>query len=96
MVHQITVLPAGTVVGHIKVPWNKELVPVVTARALSGLAVSGTHITVTTSMKAPAAAFGTGQRVGSISAGGITGTNSSDLVTGAASGSPTLSWRLTR
>jgi len=95
-VHQLTVLPAGTVVGHIRVPWTTQLVPVVTARALNGLAVSGTHVSVSTSMSAPASSFTAGQRVGSISVAGITGTTSSDLVTGGASGSPTLSWRLTR
>jgi len=96
VVRPLTVLPAGTVVGHIKVPWSKGLVPVVTARALSGLTVSGTHISVSTSMTAPASAFAAGQQVGSISAAGITGTSSAALVTGAGSGSPTLSWRLTR
>jgi D-alanyl-D-alanine carboxypeptidase (penicillin-binding protein 5/6) len=96
VVRPLTVLPAGTVVGHVRVPWSKGLVPVVTARALSGLAVAGTRVTVTMSMTAPGSVFAAGQQVGSISAGGITGTSSAALVTGAGSGSPTLAWRLTR
>ena len=46
MFQQLTVLPAGTVVGRIKVPWSNAEVPVVTARPLAGLAPSGTPITL--------------------------------------------------
>lgn len=96
VIKPLTVLPAGTVVGHIKVPWSSRLVPVRTSRALSGLAVGGTRVSVTASLTAPPGAFGSGQQVGTVSAVGLTGASSVPVVTAAASGTPSLAWKLTR
>ncbi len=94
MFRQLTVLPAGTVVGHIRVPWSKAVVPVVTARALAGLAPSGAPLTLQVDMHAPASSFRDGQQVGSITVNGLVTPSSTPLVSQGASGSPTLAWRV--
>lgn len=97
-VRQMTVLPAGTQVGAITVPWSSAPVPVVTASALSGIAVSGTTISLRMDARAPDSSFTSGQRVGEISASGFIdgGTSSAALVTRGASGDAPLTWRLFR
>ncbi len=94
MFRQLTVLPAGTVVGHIRVPWSRVVVPVVTARSLAGLAPSGASLTLQVHMHAPASSFQDGQPVGSITVNGLVTPSSTTLVSGGASGSPTLAWRI--
>jgi D-alanyl-D-alanine carboxypeptidase (penicillin-binding protein 5/6) len=91
---QVTVLPAGTVVGRIRVPWSKTEVPVVTARALTGLAASGTHITLSWDMRAPGSSFTAGQQVGTVSVNGFLAASSTPLVSQGAAERPTLLWRL--
>jgi D-alanyl-D-alanine carboxypeptidase (penicillin-binding protein 5/6) len=94
MFQQLTVLPAGTVVARIKVPWTNAQVPVVTARPLAGLAPSGTPLTVQVQIAAPSAAFPAGQQVGTISVNGLVTPVSTTLVSQGASGSPSLTWRV--
>jgi D-alanyl-D-alanine carboxypeptidase (penicillin-binding protein 5/6) len=94
MFKQLTVLPAGTVVGRIKVPWSKAEIPVVTARPLAGLAPSGTPITLQVRIQPPSAAFPAGQQVGSVSVSGLLTAPSTALVSQGASGSPSLAWRV--
>lgn len=96
-VRKMTVLPAGTPVGSIAVPWSKTPVTVVTARALSGLAVAGSRITLSGQPRLPSAStFSAGATVGQVSATGLAGSPSTPLVTTGASGQPSLSWRLFR
>lgn len=97
-VRTMTVLPAGTPVGSITVPWSKTPVTVVTARALSGLVADGTLVTLSGQPRSPAtSAFGAGAAVGTMSAGGLAGSSSSTpLVTASASGQPSLLWRVFR
>jgi D-alanyl-D-alanine carboxypeptidase (penicillin-binding protein 5/6) len=94
VIRKVTVLPAGTVVARIWVPWSKTSVAVVTTRALTGLEVPGTSVSLHVTAPAPASSFTAGQRVGEVSVTGLTGGTSTDLVTQAASGSPSLTWRL--
>ncbi len=94
MFRQLTVLPAGTVVGRIKVPWSKAEVPVVTARPLAGLVPSGATIGLQVRIQPPSAAFASGQQVGSVSVSGLVSTSSASLVAQGASGSPSLTWRI--
>jgi D-alanyl-D-alanine carboxypeptidase (penicillin-binding protein 5/6) len=94
MFRQLTVLPAGTVVGRIKVPWSTAEIPVVTAKPLAGLAPSGTPITVQVRISPPPAAFPDGQQLGSATASGLLAPSSTALVTQGASGSPGLWWRV--
>lgn len=95
--HKITVLPAGTVVGRITVPWSKTAVPVVTTRDLSGLAVAGTRVSLSTQAQAPGAgSFDDGDQVGEVSVSGLTADASTPVVTAGSAGSPSFLWRLTR
>jgi D-alanyl-D-alanine carboxypeptidase (penicillin-binding protein 5/6) len=94
-VQQVTVLPAGSVVGHISVPWSNASVAIVTTRALTGLAPSGSHVTVRTTSADPGSTFTTGQQVGSITATGlISGSTTTPVVVQGSSGKPTGLWRL--
>jgi D-alanyl-D-alanine carboxypeptidase (penicillin-binding protein 5/6) len=96
-VRPMTVLPAGTVIGQITVPWSKTAVPVVTARALSGLAIAGTHVGLGTQARAlGTASFGDGDQVGVVSGSGLAGDASTPAVTAGSSGSPSFLWRLLR
>ncbi|MBO0804145.1 MAG: D-alanyl-D-alanine carboxypeptidase [Nocardiopsaceae bacterium] len=97
-VRTMTVLPAGTVVGTITVPWSKAPVRVVTARALRGQVVAGTHVSLSYRMRGlgAATAFSRGTTVGEYSASGLTGTVSTPVVTAGPSGSPSAMWRLFR
>ncbi|MGH3167506.1 MAG: D-alanyl-D-alanine carboxypeptidase family protein [Trebonia sp.] len=96
-IRRMTVLPAGTQVGTITVAWSPTPVPVVTASALSGLAVSGTTISLHPDAQAPGSSFGSGDRVGEVSVTGlIGGSRSVPLITHGASGSAPLTWRLFR
>lgn len=92
--HQMTLLPAGTVVGRIRVPWSKSDVPVVTAHALTGLAASGTRITLSWDMRAPGSSFTAGQQVGTVSVHGFLTASSTALVTQGAADRPALLWRI--
>lgn len=94
MFQQVTVLPAGTIVGRVKVPWNKATVPVVTARPLAGIAPAGTPITLQVSIRPPSGVFLAGQRVGTVSVNGLLMPGSTALVTQGASGRPTLLWKV--
>jgi serine-type D-Ala-D-Ala carboxypeptidase (penicillin-binding protein 5/6) len=91
---QVTVLPAGTIVGRIKVPWTKATVPVVTARPLAGIAPVGTPITLRMSVRPPSGAFPAGQQVGTVSVNGLLTPGSTALVSQGASGSPALLWKV--
>jgi serine-type D-Ala-D-Ala carboxypeptidase (penicillin-binding protein 5/6) len=96
-VRPMTVLPAGTVIGQITVPWSKTAVPVVTARALSGLAIAGTHVGLSTQARAlGTASFDDGDQVGVVSSSGLAGDASTPAVTAGSSGSPSFLWRLLR
>jgi hypothetical protein len=88
------VLPAGTVVGRIKVPWSKAEIPVVTARPLAGLVPSGATISLQVRIQPPSASFPAGQQVGSASVNGLVTSSSTALVSQGASGSPSLIWRI--
>lgn len=95
-VSRLTVLPAGTTIGEITVPWSKTQVPVVTSRALSGLAVAGSHITLNTHAKLPGGSgIGKGAEVGQVSANGVTGpAASTPVVTAGPVQKPSLMWKL--
>lgn len=95
-VSRLTVLPAGTTIGEITVPWSKTQVPVVTSRALSGLAVAGSHITLNTHARLPGGSgIGKGTEVGQVSANGVTGpAASTPVVTAGPVQKPSLMWRL--
>jgi D-alanyl-D-alanine carboxypeptidase (penicillin-binding protein 5/6) len=96
-VRKITALPAGTPVGTIAVPWSNTPVTVVTTRALSGLAVAGTPITLGGQPWLPAGStFDAGTTVGKVSANGLVGSAATPIVTAGASGKPTLLWRIFR
>jgi D-alanyl-D-alanine carboxypeptidase (penicillin-binding protein 5/6) len=96
-VHKMTVLPAGTVVGQISVPWSKTTVPVVTMRDLRGLAVAGTRVSLSTQAQAPdTGSFDDGDHVGEVSVSGLTADVSTSVVTTGSSGSPSFLWRLLR
>lgn len=95
-VSRLTVLPAGTTVGQITIPWSKTQVPVVTARALSGMALAGAHITLNARAGLPPA--GTqpaGITVGSASASGFFGpAATTPVVTAGPMTKPSLTWKL--
>lgn len=96
-VHTMTVLPPGTVVGHVTVPWRTTPVPVVTTRALRGLVADGTHVSLSTSVRAPdGASFDDGAGVGEVSAAGLSADPTTPVVTQGSSGRPSLMWRLLR
>lgn len=95
IVRRVTVLPAGSVVGQIRVPWRKTPVTVVTTRALSGSAVAGTRITLSGRPDLPRA-FSSGDQVGQFSANGLLAPSATPVVTTAASGRPSLWWRIFR
>lgn len=96
-IQRMTVLPAGRQVATITVPWSSAPIPVVTASALSGVAVSGTTIGIDPRVRAPGSVFKSGQQVGTVTATGLLGASASaKLVTAVASGSPSLTWRLFR
>jgi D-alanyl-D-alanine carboxypeptidase len=95
VVKTVTVLPAGTVVGYITVPWSKMQVPVMTTRTLTGTAVAGAHVTLRTAAKMLGSVFTAGQQVGQIEVDGLlAGTSSTPVVTNGPSGEPSLPWRL--
>lgn len=96
MVSKITVLPAGATIGEISVPWSKARVPVVTSRALSGMARAGTHVTLNTHAELPGDSTITkGTEVGRASANGVTGpAASTPVVTARPVGKPSLMWKL--
>jgi serine-type D-Ala-D-Ala carboxypeptidase (penicillin-binding protein 5/6) len=96
-VRKMTVLPAGTAIGQINVPWSKTPVPVVTARDLAGLAVAGTQVSLSTQAQAPGtASFGDGDQIGEVSVSGLTDAATTPVVTTGSSGSPSFLWRLLR
>jgi serine-type D-Ala-D-Ala carboxypeptidase (penicillin-binding protein 5/6) len=96
-VRKMTVLPAGTAIGQINVPWSKTPVPVVTARDLAGLAVAGTQVSLSTQARAPGtASFGDGDQIGEVSVSGLTDAETTPVVTTGSSGSPSFLWRLLR
>jgi D-alanyl-D-alanine carboxypeptidase (penicillin-binding protein 5/6) len=91
----VTVLPAGTVVGHIHVPWQTAAVPVVTTTTIAGLAGPGTTVSLSAKTGAPKGAVTRGARVGEITASGlISGTTSTTLVARGTVAAPGLGWRL--
>lgn len=96
MVSQVTVLPAGTTIGEITVPWSKTQVPVVTSKALSGLTVAGSHVTLNTHAQLPpGSSIGQGTEVGQVSANGVTGPSASTpVVTAGPVRKPSLMWKL--
>lgn len=96
-VRTMTVVPAGTVVGYVTAPWRSSPVPVKTARALHGLVVNGSRVTLRAVMTTPAGrTVGKGRRLGTLRTGDVTGVATTPVVTSAAGTGPTLSWRLTR
>jgi hypothetical protein len=96
-VREMTVLPAGTTIGQINIPWRKTSVPVVTARELGGLAVAGTQVNLSTQAQAPGTvSFHDGDQVGEVSVSGLTQGASTPVVTTGSSGSPSFLWRLLR
>jgi D-alanyl-D-alanine carboxypeptidase (penicillin-binding protein 5/6) len=94
VIRLVTVLPAGTVVARLWVPWRKDPVALVTTRALTGLSLPGTSIQLHVSAPVPRSSFTAGQRIGQAWVTGLAGTSSTALVTDATSGSPSLTWRL--
>lgn len=99
-VRYLTVLPAGATVGQINVPWSKTPVSVVTARPLSGWALSGAHITLDPKASLPGSAASStvpaGTTIGEISASGLRKPVIVPLVTASGVRKPTLTWRLFR
>jgi serine-type D-Ala-D-Ala carboxypeptidase (penicillin-binding protein 5/6) len=96
-VHNVTVLPAGTIVGRITVPWSKTTVPVVTTRDLRGLAVAGTRVSLNTQAQAPdTKSFDDGDQVGEVSSSGLMADVQTPVVTAGSSGNPSFLWRLLR
>jgi len=96
MMSQLTVLPAGTTIGEITVPWSKTQMPVVTSRALSGMAVAGSRITLNTHAQLPGGAgIAQDTEVGQVSANGVTGpAASTPVVTAGPVQKPSLMWKL--
>jgi D-alanyl-D-alanine carboxypeptidase (penicillin-binding protein 5/6) len=95
-IRAVTVLPAGTVVARIWVPWSSRSVPVVTTRTIAGLLGPGTTVSLRASVPSPGTRFRSGQQVGTVVATGLTGVTSSPVVTQGAAGTPSFKWRLTR
>jgi D-alanyl-D-alanine carboxypeptidase (penicillin-binding protein 5/6) len=95
VIRKVTVLPAGTVVARIWVPWSKTSVAVVTANDITGLEGPGTSASVHVSASAPTSSFTAGQRVGEAWITGLSGASGAvNLVVEAGSGTPSLTWRL--
>lgn len=96
-VQSMTVVPAGTVVGHVTAPWRSQPVPVITTRAVSGLVAKGTTVSLHVHLVDPSGrTVDKDQHLGTLSAVGVDGTTSSTLVAGSDGSGPTLGWRLTR
>lgn len=96
-IRQVTALAAGTQVGTVTVPWSSARIPVVTRSALTGLALSGTTISLRAKAETPRSAFASGHRVGEIWASGfLGGLREVALVTRGSSWNVPLTWRLFR
>ncbi len=96
-VSKMTVVPAGKVVGYVTAPWRSEPVPVVTTTAVTGVVENGTRITLHVNLPVPAGrTVADGQKLGSLHADQVDGTDSSTLVAKGSGSGPGLSWRLTR
>jgi serine-type D-Ala-D-Ala carboxypeptidase (penicillin-binding protein 5/6) len=96
-VRPTTVLPAGSTVGQLTAPWRKDPVPIVTSRALTGLAVSGTPIKLRFDLRRLTSdAVRRGEQIGMLSASGIIGTNSTGLLIARSAAGPSMTWRLSR
>jgi D-alanyl-D-alanine carboxypeptidase (penicillin-binding protein 5/6) len=94
-VKSVNVLPAGTVVGYITVPWSSVRIPVRTTQTLTGAAVAGAHVSLRTAANVTGGAFAAEQPVGQVTVTGlISGTSSSPVVTNGPSGEPSLRWRV--
>jgi serine-type D-Ala-D-Ala carboxypeptidase (penicillin-binding protein 5/6) len=96
-VKSLTVVPAGTVVGHVTAPWRSQQISVVTTRSVSGLVANGSTVVLHVHLIDPAGrTVDKDQHLGSLAAEGVDGTTSSTLVASTGGSGPTLGWRLTR
>lgn len=96
-VHTMTVVPAGKVVGHVTAPWRSTPIPITTVRAVHGLVVNGSTVTLHVHLVQPSGrTVHKGQHLGTLTAVGVDGTVSTPLQAGASGTGPGLSWRLTR
>ena len=96
-VKSMTVVPAGTVVGHVTAPWRSQPVPVVTTRAVSGLVANGSTVVLHVHLVVPSGrTVDKGQHLGNLTAEGVDGTTSTTLVASSDGSGPTIGWRLTR
>lgn len=96
-VKSMTVVPAGTVVGHISAPWRSQPVPVVTTRAVSGLVANGSTVFLHVDLVDPSGrTVDKGQHLGNLIAEGVDGTTSTTVVASSDGSGPTIGWRLTR
>jgi serine-type D-Ala-D-Ala carboxypeptidase (penicillin-binding protein 5/6) len=96
-IRQMTVVPAGTVVGSVQAPWRKKPVPVETSTTVEGLVGAGARLSFHVQMRAPAArTMRTAERLGSLPGSGLDGVGTTPLVAGAGAAGPTLKWGLTR
>ncbi|HEX3947856.1 MAG TPA: hypothetical protein VHW47_09120 [Acidimicrobiales bacterium] len=96
-VQQMTVLPAGTVVGYVTAPWRKDPIPVATVKAIEGVVQNGAHIDLHVVLHAPdGRTVGKGQTVGSVGTTEVDGVHGTAVTANTAGSGPSLSWRLTR
>jgi serine-type D-Ala-D-Ala carboxypeptidase (penicillin-binding protein 5/6) len=96
-VKSMTVVPAGTVVGHVTAPWRSHPVPVVTTRAVSGLVANGSTVFLHVHLEDPSGrTVDKGQHLGNLTAEGVDGTTSTTVVASSDGSGPTIGWRLTR
>jgi serine-type D-Ala-D-Ala carboxypeptidase (penicillin-binding protein 5/6) len=96
-VRQVTVLPAGSVIGQVTAPWRASPVPIVTSRALTGLTVSGAPVKFRfDTRRLTSDSVSRGEQIGTLSASGIIGTNSTRLVIARSAAGPSMTWRVSR
>jgi D-alanyl-D-alanine carboxypeptidase (penicillin-binding protein 5/6) len=97
IVRRVTVLPAGAVVGQLTAPWRASPVPIITSRALTGLTMPGVPVKL---HFAPRRLSGNsdsrGELAGTLSATGIAGVSSTNLLVARSAAGPSMTWRVSR
>lgn len=95
-VRQMTLLPAGTVVGYVNAPWRAPI-PIRTTSALRGFVQAGSTVPVQVALARPAgSSVQRGNALGAVSVTGVHGASRSQVKSAGSGGGPSLWWRLTR
>lgn len=96
-VRRTIVLPAGSVVGRVRLPWSTAAVPIVTTRAVAGLVSAGLGVTWHARLrKLTGRPLRRGEPVGTLTTPDVVGVSSTALTTADSAPGPPITWRMTR